>query len=122
MAHVAQSIGQWVAYVPTWTGFSADPTSVTARYTLNGKMCSVYVVPGSQGTSNATTFTVTLPFNAKNVCAYVIRVADSGTWQTGLLTTAAGSNIATVYKTTAAGAFTNSGVKGTMFNILYEAE
>ena len=57
----AAILGTWV---PTWTGFSDNPTSVSATYIRIGKFCHV-TLNGTAGTSNATTLTVTLPFTSK---------------------------------------------------------
>ena len=103
----ANSTSTWV---PTFAGFSADPTGITARYVLNGKWCTVSLTM-TAGTSNATTMTVTLPFAALGIVSHNPIVANSGTLQTGRITTAAGSNVLTCTATPAAGAFTASGAK-----------
>jgi len=58
--------GTWT---PTYTGFSADPTNGIYRYTLQGRKCCMTVIipAGNHGTSNATTFTMTLPFTAATI-------------------------------------------------------
>lgn len=110
---ITQSIGQWQAWIPTFTGFSADPTGVTARYTLNGKMCTIYLNSSAPGTSNATTFTFTLPFAAANTAAQVFTCVgmNAGTQQQCRIQTAANSNICTCYSSPAAAAWTASGNK-----------
>lgn len=106
--------GTWSNWTVSYTGFSANPSSVTSRYFLIGKMCTVWLTAGS-GTSNATTFTITLPFAASAVTgqSFTVIITDSvgGTSSAGRLVTRVGSNVADVYKTVALGAFTNSGTK-----------
>src|SRR5688572_31735843 len=110
MGYSAQSIGQWQNWTPTYTGFSVNPTGGTTRYTLNGKMCTIWHQQGA-GTSNATTFTFTLPFAAAGTNVSNPVVVDNSTQQTGRIQTSAASNICTVFATAAAGAFTASGNK-----------
>jgi len=122
MGYAVQSIGQWQAWVPTFTGFSADPTSVTARYTLSGKMCTAYFFATS-GTSNATTFTITLPFAAANVedpQTFAGNVVDNGTGKVGIVRTRVNSNVLDVYNGATGTAFTASGAKNAAFSITYE--
>lgn len=109
MGYIAQSIGQWLSWTTVWTGFSADPTT-TGKYSLNGKMCTIYLQP-TAGTSNATTCTFTLPFAAAGVNVWIPIVVNNGTQQAGRIQTSAASNVITVYATAAAGAFTGSGSK-----------
>jgi hypothetical protein len=103
----ANSTSTWI---PTFAGFSADPTAISARYVLNGKWCTVSLTM-TAGTSNATTMTVTLPFAALGIVTHNPIVVNSGTSQTGRIVTAAGSNILTCTATPASGAFTATGAK-----------
>lgn len=112
---VTQSIGQWQAWTPTFTGFSADPSSVTARYTLNGKMCTIYL-DSTAGTSNATTFTITLPFAAANTSSQsfaglMVSNNSAATTSPGLIRTRVNSNVADLYLNSSAAAWTASGTK-----------
>lgn len=100
----------YTTWTPTYTGFSVDPSGGTANYTLIGKMCTIHLQPGA-GTSNATGFTLTLPFAAANVNVNSPIVVNNGTQQAGRIQTAAGSNILTVSATIAGGTFTASGSK-----------
>ena len=56
--------GTWA---PTYAGFSTPPSTVNARYTVVGKLCTVFVKINTNGVSNATTFTLTAPFTAATV-------------------------------------------------------
>ena len=52
---------------PSSHGFSANPVGVIARYTLAGKMCTIWVQMPNQGTSNAANFAMDLPFVAATI-------------------------------------------------------
>lgn len=54
-------------YSPTFAGFSANPTSVVARFSLVGRWCHVTHREGATGTSNATNFTVSMPITAATI-------------------------------------------------------
>lgn len=93
--------GTWV---PTFTGFSVDPT-MTARYVVIGKFCFFWVTATGHGTSNATTAgkTMTLPFTSysgTSQSVIIARLTDSGTAQSapGLGIIASNSNVMTVYR------------------------
>lgn len=123
MGYSALSNGTWLTWTPTYTGFSAAPTDATARYTLNGKMCSVYHYSGAGGTSNATSFTITLPFNAKYLAAHSMCIGvDNGTGQNSYVRTVAGSNILNCYRTATTITWTGSGTKSIYFSFTYEIE
>jgi hypothetical protein len=120
------SPGTYLDYVPTFGGFSSPPSSVGARYNLIGKTCHVIVNMGANGTSNATTFTMTLPFAAANtfiqsdILPAVIN--NSGSLQTtpGRIDTIVNSNVANLYLNTAAAAWTASNGKRAFVNFTYE--
>jgi hypothetical protein len=57
----------WTTWSPTPTGFSAVPTLSTYKYLLIGKICWIKFYQGADGTSNATTFLIPLPFAAANI-------------------------------------------------------
>lgn len=111
----------WLAYTPTISGFSVDPTSVVARYTLIGKTCTVrvHMVPG---TSNSTGMSMTLPFTAQSRNSYSIIIQSNGITGAGRCDTTGASNVLTIYATPAGGNFANSGNKGAFFVITYEIE
>lgn len=123
MSIVTQSIGQYQSWTATFTGFSANPSSPTMRYSLNGKMCTVNIQTGT-GTSNATTFTITLPFVAKTgaltKCPAI--TTDNGTVASGWVSTASGSNILTAYRTPATITWTASGNKALIAQFTYEID
>lgn len=125
MSIVTQALGEYQTWTPTVTGFSSStPTIATSKYTLIGKMCHVQFAMTAT-TSNATSFTITLPFTSKNLMLFAGgQAVDSGATQATPLVASltAASNIATLYKTPALSAWTVSGNKGARFEFTYEIE
>lgn len=113
-----QIVGTWI---PTWAGFSVDPSNITAEYILIGKLCMVHLRCATNGTSNATTTTVTLPFAAANTTiAYgFATIVNNGTVAAGTIATRANSAIADGYATAALGAWTSSGAKAINLSFSY---
>lgn len=56
-------------YTPTFGGFSSNPTVAAAWFYVTGNMCFVYVRTSQDGTSNATSFTITTPIAASATSA-----------------------------------------------------
>lgn len=56
--------GAWVAWTPTLTGWSANPTGGNYYYYEVGKMITLSISQPNAGTSNATTCVISLPFTA----------------------------------------------------------
>lgn len=115
----------WTSYTPTFTGFSAAP-SFSGAYKLIGKTCFVRGLVMSGGTSNATTFTLTLPFpsNAAQQDGFGTSF-DAGSRQTSpaKIITRAASAVADVYKDFGLTGWTNSGTKYLEdFFITYETQ
>jgi hypothetical protein len=99
--------------VPTFTGFSTPPTVTACRYTVIGKTCIMYF-RGLAGTSNATTYTMTLPFAAAANLQFFLGPAtdnSAGLSTPGMLRTKASSNIADLLKDPIGNAWTASGTK-----------
>ena len=119
-------MGAWKTWTPTFAGFSADPTGVIARYSLVGKLCAVSVIITGNGTSNATTFTMTLPVAAANTGAQVgmILAVDnsSGLTSPGVIATRAASTTADLYTTLTGTGWTGSGGKRAQFQFVYETQ
>lgn len=119
---------RWYTLTSTLTGFSSIGNA-TYRAMYSGKMVS-FVPVGSQlqGTSNATTFTFTLPIYITGNNAPVWTpcfVEDGGTYQTvmGGFNITNGAGTATVVKTFPSGAWTNSGAKALYSNVFsYEID
>ena|SRR3990167_3671024 len=115
-----QGFPAWFTYVPTFTGFSVAPT-VAARFALNGRVCFVTHYVSGAGTSNATTFTVTLPLNAVEIAFFptAISVDNGAEGATGRAGTAASSNILELRKSAGDPTWTASGDKYTYLSIFY---
>lgn len=61
------SFPQLFNYSPTFTGFSADPTGTVAQFSIHGYDVIVYIRQPNNGTSNATSFTISAPVQAKTL-------------------------------------------------------
>lgn len=117
-------------YTPTWTGYSSIPTvnAGEARWKMLSKnTCHVIVYPSLNGTSNATTQTITLPFNAANsgsfgLQSYCTPVFNNGSYVNGSLRLRSNSNIADVYNGAHGAAFTASGAKAAYISIVYQIQ
>lgn len=97
---------------PTLTGFSADPTGGAYAYQLTGGWCTIFALWTGNGTSNATTKTMTLPYAAASGQAQqsTCRAIDNGGGSTlGFLATRSGSNVLDIYPTITLGNWTASG-------------
>ena len=117
------TVGTWVVAV---TGFSADPANMIGRYVKRGKICTIWVRMPTNGTSNATTFTVSLPFTAATITnmswvGFAV-VIDNGTQKAtpGLVSISSGGTTATLVVDLAGTAWTSSGGKRATFTIEYE--
>lgn len=109
------------SYAPTVTGFSGTPTTEFARFSVNGNLCQFRF--GIQGTSNATTFTVTLPITRSGSATandpyQLTNVRNSGTYQTGVFYCDTTTTVY-LYATVANGAFTASGTKEAYATVVY---
>lgn len=112
----------WSGWSPTYAGFSADPTQ-TCRYKQIGKL--VFAEAGSLnyfGTSNATSFTMTLPIAPKYAFKFNCPCADdSAPTAYAARGDVDATGKITFYKDGAGTGWTNSGTKGVSFSICYEA-
>lgn len=118
--HLTSFTDSWQNFSPTYTGFSADPTG-TGRYYQQGKFGAIRV-QNSPGTSNATDFTLTMPFVAATRVNFPIIIQNNGVLNFGRAETTGGSNVLTLYVNAAGGAWTNSGSKGAFFSIFVEIQ
>lgn len=110
-----QAYPGWFNFITTFTGFSVIPTG-TFRFSIIGNTCFIKYIDGSAGTSNATTFTFTVPVPYRNTVANVglCSVQDNGANSAPghMQASGGGSNtVISVYKTYFQGVFTNSGGK-----------
>lgn len=111
--------GTWVAHSSTITGFSGTPTQAI-EYIKIGKLVIVNIE--ITGTSNSSGFTITLPTNAARTISSFIQRQDNGTKGGGILKTAAGSDVATLYTTSAEAVWTTSGTKSCNLTLIYESQ
>lgn len=104
----------WFNYTPTFGGFSASPV-VECKYSITGRLFHMQIVRTSGGTSNSTSFSISIPFTA----AFATNTALYGnaTDNSAALTTPVSGDIAnggtsiSVYKDYAGSSWTNSGSK-----------
>lgn len=111
-------------YLPTHTGFSAVPTNI-CMYKIIDTILMLFVDESTQGTSNATTKTMTLPLSrggSLDFSMVMALVLDNTSWQTlpGHMRLLIGSpTIINIGKTVHMGAWTASGTAGYAFAISY---
>lgn len=118
---IVHEVGSWIAWTPVFTGFSADPTNVDAKYFRVGNKIDVRIGM-TGGTSNATTFTMTLPFQSLGAYHYALLMFNAGASVSGRGSLAAGSNVLTMFSTGAGGAWTASGIKANPITLMYEKQ
>lgn len=108
----------WYTYVPTIVGFSANPTNTVYQYRIVGKEIWIRVRQATNGTSNATNFTMSVPFTPQTLtnmtwAGVAHTVVDNTVIATALgqaTIGSAGTSIS-VQRDGAATAWTNSGGK-----------
>lgn len=118
---------QYINYTIAVTGFSADPANIIARFRIDGCKCEIQVRMPNTGTSNATTFTATAPIISATVTNMVwfgigIEATDAGVDLTNpsRIQLPSGSSTISLFKTAAAGVWTNTGVKRSSISLFYE--
>lgn len=115
----------WFAYTPTFTGFSAAPGSPNARFSVNGKICTVKMRTGT-GTSSGTGFTITAPVTSSSTAGDTVggaaQVTDNGSALTtpGNIYILQNTSSIILEKDFGGGVFTGSGSKGANFTFVYE--
>ncbi len=110
---------QWFNWTPTLTGFgaAADPTNTVYRFNIVGRMINLMIRQGTAGTSNATTFTISLPVTAATITNMawtgVTGVVDAGVLaaNAGVLSIASAATTVGVFRDQTSTAFTASGIK-----------
>lgn len=127
----AESPFGWPVYfnfVPTLTGFSADPTTTVYRYKPSSGSMRIDIRQTANGTSNATTFTMTLPATAATVTNMVWISADAsvvdnsaGVTTPGAIFVSSAGTVMNIYTNQQAAGWTSSGGKRLAIgNITYE--
>jgi hypothetical protein len=106
----------WFNWSPTLGGWSSAPTSSAYRFRIAGRTCEVNVSQLGNGTSNATTLTISAPVQAKTVAnaiwAAVGQGFDNGTVTAGIYGRIGSAGTDLQFFSTVGGAgWTNSGVK-----------
>jgi hypothetical protein len=108
----------------TWAsqtaGFVSDPVSSTVQYKVVRDYIMVWWFMGSAAASDATNFTVTLPFKCRTGYGQYTALANvydnSANAANGLIALSSNSNVATLYKS-AFGAWTNTNNKAAAFQV-----
>ena len=116
----------YLTWLPTYTGFSANPTH-TCRYRIHRRRMDVLMSGTAAGTSNATTFTITLPFTPLSLTGSVSWHIPAMAVDNGAIVAAWGkiriqdaTATAGLFTNAATGAWTNSGTKYADFEGWYE--
>ena len=114
----------WFAWVPTIVGFSILPTGLVHRFCIQGRTCTVMHYGNPVGTSNGTTYTVSLPVTSAAVAAPSYTKTgfayNASAPTEGVVLISSNSAIATLYPTGALGAWTASIGKAAAFTASYE--
>lgn len=119
----------WMDYIPAFGGFSSNPVNGIYRYFLHNYMCACVIRMPYAGTSNSTSFTITLPRKSKNINQYYqgfpCAVVDnsSSLANPGVIEIAPDSTVASVYTNLSGGSWTASGSKRIRYaNFVYEID
>lgn len=90
---------RWLTWAPTFTGFSVIPTG-THRYQISYNQVKIANSISVAGTSNATSFTFTVPMTSANTMSYTMRWmgADNSAASGVTVVVATNSAIAICYK------------------------
>jgi parallel beta-helix repeat protein len=111
-------------YTLTYTGFSANPSTIEAKFWVVGRTCTVQIATGN-GTSNSTAFTINAPINSASGLDVRVngQVADNGNdlVTPGMMRLTGSSSTINIYKDgTFTNGFTTSGVKAAYFTMSYQ--
>lgn len=120
--------GAWKAWVPTHGGFSAAPTGGLYYYTQVGKTVTLTIREATNGTSNGSTFTISLPVTAVTRTnarwgAPLSAINNGGDLTTpGLASIVSGGTVVNLYTTWLGAGWTSSGSKACRdLTMIYEA-
>lgn len=113
----------YTSYTPTYTGFVDNNLGTTGYYKRIGRTCHVYMVDPVNGTSNANTFTISLPVTAGAQDQYVsvaqARNNSAFTANASGKITASGTTLTLNLSGSSTG-WTTSGNKSAFLNFSYE--
>lgn len=122
-----QGFPGWFNFTPTYGGFIVNPSgaAIICKYKVSAKTVTYWYDDryGTQGTSNATSFTVTLPVASSTAkLAGFVAVYDNGGWSNtiGKAMVAAGSATLTLMVNASEGGWTGSGTKTAETVAIYE--
>jgi hypothetical protein len=112
------------SFTPTWTGFSANPTTAVCRFSINGGFCDYWFTASGAGTSNATTTTVTVPITTGSTATMrlpLMAVTDNSVSATtpGVIVISGGSSTIDFRKDGTLAAWTAAGSKSMNWAIRY---
>lgn len=120
---IPQGYPFWFNYTPTFTGFSVNPGITLARFATVGLVCYMDL-NFSFGTSNATTFLISLPITADSTTGSGVNAGFVAPVDNGVALTTPGVSIIAPSSTTidlrtslAAAGWTASGNKGVNFPV-----
>jgi len=117
--------GAWKDWTPTLSGFSVDPTKSTYRYSRIGKWVALSITQIGNGTSNATTFTISLPFTAASGAIGLAAIVNNSSDGMGLSRiTSTDYTVLSIHAglSISYGAWTATGAKACRYTtIIYEA-
>lgn len=117
-----QGYPTWYTFATTYAGFSANPTQVT-RFSILGSQCTVLFGAHNEGTSNATTLTMTVPVASIASGPPIMvtgRAVDNGGENIGMASLPANTTTLTCSKTTNGSAWTSSGSKAWQGVVSYQ--
>lgn len=112
-----QGYPDWFGYTPTYVGFSSAPAAGAARFRITGRTITVHHT-FTTGTSNATTFTISIPVTASAaVSSLSARTQNNSAIEAtpGLVDINATQTAIGVYRTGSGTAWTASGTKAASF-------
>lgn len=113
----------WFAFSTTYGGFSSNPPSTNLQFGMNGREVKLLINTGD-GTSNATSFTMTAPVASAKIAGGTINVKDNGNWSgnaPGVISINAGTSISIYLIQNLTNNFTNSGAKAAFGEFTYGA-
>jgi hypothetical protein len=110
---------EWFNYSPAYTGFSVNPGAYHSRFMINGRKATVDWVSGTDGTSNATGFTISFPITPRIGFSGICGIHDNA-WLTtvGYFVVGDGQTTLTIQKTIASPNFITSGTKNAILPVL----
>ncbi len=116
----------WQDFVPVFTGFSVDPVG-EFRFCAFGQTVIVIVTMTPAGTSNATNFTMTLPFasnRSENTFGLSMFFVDGpgGPKGPGMLLLQSGSDVLELFTGPNSESWVASGNKRAQFTFFYERD